>query len=354
MDISTSDRSSLLPLTTRKLGQLDLFSLSVILLAFPVLYFVASYVFLAWWHKKTFLLNTLIHENGRLTLAGSMFYFDHFVACVPMIALFSLFAAGGLALSGHKHVDVNTARSKRAAALLLGVAVIMITGAFFASLYTVGTERTLDYAFQRIERDGVTSPGGNWNQLQLSNIPIVLGTLGVSSALLMNLAGYRKRYDRRLAAGGWICVGFAVVLMIALSIALFPGWSAFLNPRWMAHSIREIATYPITGIPIALVAIILVESYISGVRTWTIRIRYTNIILIGTAVVILISQLIWIMNVDILAIAQKPSFSAEGLSIGYLLTSHVFEHFLDFVLIALLSAGIYALIRVLTSGPGAE
>ena len=47
-------------------------------------YFVPAYGYLAWWRGNPFLRNKLIHENGRLTLAGSLFYFDHFLGCVPI------------------------------------------------------------------------------------------------------------------------------------------------------------------------------------------------------------------------------------------------------------------------------
>ena len=77
-----------------------------------------------------------------------------------------------------------------------------------------------------------------------------------------------------------------------------------------------------------------------------IRFRVDQVIS-GTGIVILIGQLVLLRNVDVLAIAQSPSFASNGLSILYLLCSHVFEHFLDFVLIVPLTGGIYALVRFL-------
>lgn len=67
----------------------------------------------------------------------------------------------------------------------------------------------------------------------------------------------------------------------------------------------------------------------------------------GTSIVIVIIELILLKEVDVLAIAQKPSFLGDGLSISYLVFAHVFEHFLDFVLIGPLTGGIYALLRLL-------
>jgi hypothetical protein len=315
-----------------------------LLLALPVSYFTLSYIYVAWYHKEPYLWNTLIHENGRLTLAGSLFYFDHFVACVPMIVVFALCTAGGFALTGQAPALGERPRAGRVAAILLGGSVLLVIVAFIASVQTVGWERTLDYALQRIERDGVLSNGGNWNQLQLSNIPIALGAIGLSYSILMFRAD-RGSKDVGVVTGGKICLGVALALMNAITALTFTEWQAFLNPRWMAHSLREVATYPLTGIPIALVAILLVERYLSGHVAWQFEPRTLSLGLIGVSVLLVAGQLIYLNNVDVLALAQKPAFASGGLSVLYLLCSHVFEHFLDFVFIAPLTAGIYALIR---------
>src|SRR5262245_45691918 len=101
-----------------------------------------------------------------------MFYFDHFLACVPMITMFALCAAGGFALTGRAPENVKPSRAAYLAIALLVGGVVVILFALVASVHTVGWQRTIDYALQRIERDGVMSKGGNWNQLQVSNIPI--------------------------------------------------------------------------------------------------------------------------------------------------------------------------------------
>jgi hypothetical protein len=318
-----------------------------LLLALPVTYFVVSYIYVAWYHNDANLWNTLIHENGRLTLGGSLFYFDHFIACVPMIVLFSLCTAGGFALTGRVPAVADSSRAWRFALILLGGAALLVVFAFIASVQTAGWERTIDYALQRIERDGVLSKGGNWNQLQLSNIPIALGAIALSCSIVRSAAGSDSK-DAGLVTGGKICIVVALALMNAISAVTFNEWQAFANPRWVAHSMREVATYPLTGIPIALAAVLLVERRLSGQTHWQVEPRLLSLVLLGLSIVMVGAQLIYLNSIDVLAMAQKPAFAAEGLSVAYLLTSHVFEHFLDFVLIAPLTAGIYALIRWMT------
>ena len=150
-----------------------------------------------------------------------------------------------------------------------------------------------------------------------------------------------------LISGGITCISLAAALLVGISALNWPGWQSFLNPRWLAHSIREIATYPLAGIPIALAGVLLVENYLSGVNRWVIGPGPLSFVLIGMSILIVAGQLILLKNVDLLAMAQNPPFAPGGLSIPYLLFSHVFEHFLDFVLIGPLAGGIYALVRLL-------
>ncbi len=136
--------------------------------------------------------------------------------------------------------------------------------AFGASLATVGWEATLDYALQRVERDGVLSPGRTWNQLQLSNIPIALGTIGLSSLFVTHPEGTVPALNRRLRLAGLVCLAATALLAVSITLITWPGWDAFLNPRWLAHSLREAATHPFTAIPIALASIIMTERSLSG------------------------------------------------------------------------------------------
>lgn len=326
---------------------LDLSTLILSLFAVPTAYFLISYGYLAWWHKKAFLWHTLIHENGRLTLLGSMFYFDHFLACVPMIALFALCAAGGFALGGRLPLSTDAVRATLAATVLLGASGLFVLASIMASIYTVGWQRTIDYAFQRIERDGIMSKGGSWNQLQLSNIPIGFMTIGVSSTMVIFQAVSSAAKTSPLMVGALVCIGIAATLCILLSMFNWCHWKSFRNPRWLAHSMRELATYPLTGIPIALASLLLVEYYLSGLKAWSIEPQMITWILLGASLLIVLVELSLLKGVNVRGMAQKPAFAAHGLSVPYLLCSHVFEHFLDFVLIGPLTAGIYALVRML-------
>lgn len=313
-----------------------------ILISLPLVYVLTSYAYLAYWHGRPYLLNTIVHENGRLTLLGSVFYFDHFVAHVPMIAAFGLCAVGGVALTARVPRDAFS--PGLTAVFLLGAAAALYVFSFLASVFVAGWQRTIDYVMQRIERDGVMSKGGLWNQLQLSNVPIALGTIGIGSALRTLNSEGAALGDASLSAGGMACIGAAAAILIVMSIATWPKWRKYLNPRWLAHSMREVATFPLTGIPIALGSVVVVQYLLFGPSVWTLRPGWLSVLLIAVSVLIVGIEFALIRSVDILAIAQKPSFAKERMSIAYLLASHVFEHALDFVFIALFAGGTYAML----------
>lgn len=253
-----------------------------------------------------------------------------------MAAFFALVLGAGCAMGVAGGLPAPE-RARRYAVSLLLAAAAFLAASFFASWQLAGWERTIDYLCQRIERDGALSTGGNWNQLQLSNVPIGLGILGV--ALL--LAPERGRTNPAACAA----LGLAAALSATLTALTWPGWEAFANPRWLAHSLRELATYPLTGVPIALAAVVLVEQALTASPRWLIRLRAAPLALLAVAAAIALAELAMLGGADVRALAQRPAFAPNGLAIAYLLASHVFEHFLDFAFFAILAAGVYALFR---------
>jgi hypothetical protein len=323
---------------------------SAVLLGVPALYFLVSYCYLARWHGKPVLWNTIVHENGRLSLVGSLLYFDHFLGCVPMVAFFALCTAGGFALGARVPELADPARAHVLAAVLLGGGVSLVIVAFVASVRTVGWQQTMDYALQRIERDGVLSRGGTWNQLQLSNVPIALGIVALSSATEMALAPSGGSPQSGLRYAGVLCLLAGVILNVAITVMGGRSCRSFLNPRWLAHSVREIATYPFTGVLIAFFVVLLVEHAISGVDSVTIHLGVISLLLMLTCLAMALGQLLALKDAPVLEMAQRPAFAKHGLSISYLMASHVFEHVLDFALLGALAGGLYAGLRGWSAG----
>lgn len=117
----------------------------------------------------------------------------------------------------------------------------------------------------------------------------------------------------------------------------------WLSPRYLAHSVRELATFPLTYFPIPLY-FILAEKYKAS-HTVRHPKRSPVLLLIILAAVFFAGityQAVVPLNAGISGLAQKPAFAKEGmLGIPYLLSAHYFEHFLDTVFFSLLVLILY-------------
>jgi hypothetical protein len=267
-----------------------------------------------------------------------------------MASFLAIVTAGALCLGATGAPKVAGERAGALAlALLLGATALVLVGAV-GSLRSVGLSATLEYALQRVERDGVSSRGGTWNQLQLSSLPLALGALGlgIGIAPISSTAG-----QDTVATPVGVGLAFVVLglgLNLLLSVLVWPGLRAFKNPRWLAHSLREIATFPFTAVPLAIAVGLIVERTVSGSSHLLLTVGPLSIALLGLALCSVLMQWSLLRGVDVLAIAQKPSFASQSLDVHYLLASHVFEHALDIALLALLTGGLYAAGRLVGSG----
>jgi hypothetical protein len=111
----------------------------------------------------------------------------------------------------------------------------------------------------------------------------------------------------------------------------------WINPRYLAHSVRELATFPLIYYPIPLY--FLLKNSERSEKKWEFRqVSKWMMVLAVIFLVLFAYQVIIPLQVGIGELAQKPSFADGGeLSIAYLLSSHYFEHFLDSIYFSLFS-----------------
>ncbi|MCS6953504.1 MAG: hypothetical protein RMK57_15345 [Bryobacterales bacterium] len=280
-----------------------------------------------------------------MTLLGSLFYFDHFLGCAPSVVFLSLCLAGACAWNTAGYQVAEASRARRIGLGLLAAASILVLISFVAAIHLAGWQRTVDYLFQSIERDGVSSKGGTWNLLQLSNIPMALAVIGIVTSFVGHGVPAGARETRSQRNLGLLLLAAAALLSAAMTWWSWPGAAAFGNPRWLAHSLRELATYPLTAVPIAAAAVLGTERWAAGIGHVRLKLSPPSVLLIAISLTMALTQWLLVARVDVLALAQRPPFAPHGLPIGYLLASHVFEHFLDFLFFAMLSGGLYAAIR---------
>ena len=148
--------------------------------------------------------------------------------------------------------------------------------------------------------------------------------------------------------------GWAWPLLFAISLFLGLSWlygitlESFLKPRWLAHNVREFATFPLTAFPWCFALLYYLESKIYQGDDRYNRFRHQKGLLsVGLLFIVICLFFGWhvvrVLSEGIGSMAQKPSFAQDGgLSILYLLSFHYFEHALDYVFILLLAFFIYS------------
>jgi hypothetical protein len=297
------------------------------------------------WHRKLWLFSVVTHEDGRHTWWGSLTYWAHFLACLPTALFVSLCLAGGTLIASNTYF-AGMPKATTLGVILVGLGFALTVVVAWCSIRQIGIQQTLHYALQKFERDSVSSWGGCWNQFVPSNLVIGIGSVAVGMIIGASFQHPNSAFaplPKPMSLGNAWVLALAVIWFLGLCLIFRTGRRSFTEPRWLAHSVREIATYPLTAVPAGLGAIILAESYTLPGGIWKVDIPLWSIVLFVIAVLLLIWQLITLRRTDVLGMSQKPSFAPEGLSVPYLLTSHVFEHTADMLFIALTAPGFYLL-----------
>ncbi|HLF17980.1 MAG TPA: hypothetical protein VI749_03685 [Candidatus Omnitrophota bacterium] len=314
------------------------------LLWIPVGTYAISYLYLAIYHQQWFLWNKIVHEGGTYTLLQDMFYASHFWGHIPVHTLLAfLFIGTYLCLAPDGQRRARRDKTPLLLALLIGFLWLTL----LLSLAWFGKEDTLAFIAQ--QKQGVThyEQGGSWNL----HLPSTMMQFLLIPAFIYAVMSVFKRE---------IAVNQSGLLYVFLSLAIFFLLTIFLNksflqpiqfvwqnPRYLAHSVRELVTFPLTYYPLVLYFLFREKTAIkgfSGERKRVLR----NLMIVSFLVfcVLFVYQAYLPLQQGIGELAQKPVFAKGGeLPVLYLLASHYFEHFLDTVYFLLLSLLLYGLAR---------
>jgi hypothetical protein len=303
-----------------------------VLLAIPVTAYALSYLYLAAYHGSWNLLHTVIHESGRYTLLETTLYASHFLGHVPVLVVLILMFVGVCRTLSPQPAVAPAGRSTAAAAVALLVLVVVSA---LISVWHFGAEDTIAYVTQQRQRAVGYERGGSWN-LHLPSTVLLFALVPPYVALIRTLLGRGVEGSRRglglIVAAGSLTVLITWVVNGGVAGVVAHVWS---EPRYLAHSVRELATFPVTYFPVALAPLLAVEP--DGRWRRPPRALVVVLAVLGLLFMVgLIYQSAVALGHDIGALAQQPDFARGGrLSIAYLLASHCFEHVLDSLFFAL-------------------
>jgi hypothetical protein len=297
----------------------------------PVSVYAFSYIYLAAYHGQAALWNIVVHESGRLTFYETLFYSSHFIAHIPVHIVLALFFVGSFL------GFANRAREQtRAWRHLLGAIGLFLLTCLAHSLLTFGMEDTMDYILQRKQGTDRFGEGGSWklHYPSMMILPLLIPTYIWAVRRLLGLPTNSGRFAWRFPITA--IVGFVLFAGLFETDPLNEIAHAWSNPRYLGHSVREIATFTLTYFPLLLWLMIKKEQPVPGPYPADARLPTPAIVAFTVFMILFAYQVAVSLRADIGSIAQKPDFAVGGeLTVPYLLASHYFEHFLDTLFFAL-------------------
>ena len=304
-----------------------------IFLLAPIATYVLAATYLMVYHHALNIFAIPIHESGELNLLQTTFYSSHFIGHIPVHVCLAFIFAGCLKSLFGNSIGSRLSQNK----LLLLLAVFLIF-CFSHSFWEFGAKDTLSYLFQQRQGVDISGDGGSWKLHLISTItiPFLIPIYLLTAAFLTKTKVAETNYGLT-----YILTGLILIPIITLAIerqSFFESLHIFKNNRYLAHSVREVATFPLTYFPIPLY-FIFGASPKSTIGNQQPTDRTKIVLLMATLIFLILMslQVISPLQEGIGKLAQKPDFAKMGkLNISYLLASHYFEHFLDSIFFTLL------------------
>ena len=280
----------------------------LLVLGAPCVIWIASYVYLAAYHKQWNLLRVRIHESGRYTFLQTVFYFNHLLRELLIDTLFVLciFWSYTVMNAGILHANLE----QHSALFLLCLAVFTAV-VFLGAAKKVGLKNALLDFLQFRETDSTVRFGSHWQMHFLSTLVVML--VSIFPATLFDVRSVRL-------------VAVVFLAFFALSALFRVRMSAVTDRRWLLHAGREIATF---------FFIAAVPGLAPTMDDWLPKLDQPKLPALGLLSVIAaaVGYCSWaFLRTDVRAASRGP----RDIGIPYLLASHVFEHVLDFFYMVLL------------------
>jgi len=321
-----------------------------VLLGLPATVYAASYIYLAFYHGQAVIINTVVHEGGLYTFLQTILYASHFLGHIPVHTVLALYFVGVyMCLTPHFY-ESRLHLSRWPFVFLL---VNFLLASVAISLIGFGLEDTMAFILQQKQNVRHYTAGGSWNLhlpstlLQLALIPVFIFAVRLFFARPLHAS---RRGSFYIGVGLFLIVAFTGLVNEDPAFAL---GHVLSDPRHLAHSVREIATFPLIYYPLPLYLFLTWEGRLEGARG---NAGKALKIFMGLLTIVFVSAFLYQMLVPLAqgvgALAQKPAFmKGESLPIAHLLASHYFEHFLDTIYFLLVCMILFAFAAPVAGNP---
>jgi hypothetical protein len=296
-----------------------------VLFAVPGAVLVAAYGWLALDHGRLALWSTQVHENGRLSLGQTVFYFGHFMREVPVDVALALFLAAGFAGARRDLGGPCVPRAATRAWTVSAAAALFVGLAFAFAAAQNGADSALADLLQYRTREAVSVYGSHWHYHWLSTL-----WLGLAAPLAARVALGRVNHDPLAGMVGpltWIAWGYFVAMTAVWGLTE----EVFTSVRFAGHQAREIATLAVVTTPLTLGVLWCMTGRQSAALTSLVPTRATWL-RVSLMVVIVVWLAVVMASGDVMSEGQSDN------GLAAMVAAHVFEHGLDHVLVPLAAA----------------
>ena len=292
-------------------------------------------------HHRFDLTQIVIHENGRNTWIGTVFYFRHFIREIPPAILMGVFVAGGFLLRApepvlHSSGTPHRSTLNRWLAGVLLLIVVELAGAGWMAVRQEGTHGVWLDLMQFRTRDDAEAFGSHWqfHFLHLIDSAVFCMATGLVIRALIGRVG--RRFNR----AGLKLVALGCGLFALLTGIFGASGQIVTSPLHLAHQFREIATHRILTLLPALGWLLWLE------RRWCAPLSAPGMavdrpvlatgLVLGVVATAIPAGIAWrLRHLDVASLAQRKAGLWE------LYAAHNFEHVLDAILVMLIASALY-------------
>lgn len=318
------------------------------LLGFPVALVSLAYLWLAADNGTLWLFPVIVHESRRYSLTDTLLYFRHFLREIPITVLYAAASVG--AFRAYGPTSIRGVRGTWALWLPCLLSALLVVTAGMQTVREWGTDVAFWELLQAYTRDDFFRYGSHWRFHFLSSIAYLAGAVSLASLLGYGIEGSFPRPCSR-ERKRWI--GGTLLVMVALTVLFRPTLDPFVDPRYIGHQAREVVTHLLIALPLSFGA--LVAASRSGMTVedggscgdgWGAG-RYPAQSVgrsgkLPTDVAVALAA--WVLLLTFLMIAAIATGASRrvrpDVPLSSLLAAHAFEHFLDYLMVLLLSIGL--------------
>lgn len=271
----------------------------------------------------------VVHEDGRRTLFGTVFYFEHALRELPLDLLLA-WAAAGAAAYFFPQSHLTPAAHRKSLWCFTAVAVLTVVGIVAGTWWTGGSTALLDNLAQLQTRTGAAPEwGAHWRYHLLERLALLLAMFTLFGAVAAG-RGASPRGKPRYFLGS-LAVFLLLTIMFRLTAA------PFTDPVYLGHQARELLTHGLVTLPLTTAVCLALAGPPPDADLDEIQTSLRALLLPGSAAILIGSYVL------VGAIASRAADMGQTSEFHRLVLAHFFEHSCGYAVVPMLAGSLYLL-----------